>query len=82
MTPDANRLQRHRLTLLPAGERVDAQAMLAALGEGGDDLLAHILDQDLGALWHYTLQSAGALESLPPATVEALRQARMSAISV
>lgn len=79
MTPRATRPQKQRLALLPAAAQVDPQACLEALSQGSGGLLSTILDQDLGALWHHALQSIGVRESLPPATIEALREARVSA---
>ena len=79
MTSSATRLKNDRLALLPAAAHSDAAACLAALAEGRSAFLELVLVQDLGALWHHTLQSAGLLDSLPPATKEALREARMAA---
>jgi hypothetical protein len=79
MTASAARLKNDRLALLPAAAHADAVACLAALAEGGSGFAEFVLAQDLGALWHHTLQSAGLLDSLPPATKEALREARMAA---
>jgi hypothetical protein len=79
MTSSATRLKNDRLALLPVAAHADAAACLAALAEGGSGFLELVLAQDLGALWHHTLQSASLLNSLPPATIEALREARMAA---
>ena len=79
MTPRTTRLQTQRLALLPAAAQVDPQACLQALSQDSGELLSNILDQDLGALWHHALQSAGLLDSLHPATKEALRETRMAA---
>ena len=48
------------------------------MSQGSGDLLSNILDQDLGALWHHALQSAGLLDSLPPATIVVLLDAGYS----
>ena len=75
----ATRLTRDRLALLPAAMHADPAACHAALAEGGSAFLEFVLAQALGALWHHRLHSADRLESLPSATVEALRQARITA---
>lgn len=79
MTSSAIRLKNDRLALLPAAAHADPAACVAALAEGGADFLGFVLALDLGALWHYTLQSAGLLETLPADSVDALHQARVSA---
>jgi hypothetical protein len=79
MPAHASRLGRHRLALLPAAAPIDPEALQAALAEGGTEFLEFVVGQDLGPLWHHTLQSHGVLESLPPASIAALRQARMAA---
>jgi len=79
MTASAARLRNYRDALLPVAAHADPAACLAALAEGGSGFVEFVLAQDLGALWHQTLQSAGLLDSLPRDTIEALREARMSA---
>jgi hypothetical protein len=74
-----SRLRRHRLALLPAASPIDPEALRAALAEGGTEFLEFVVGQDLGPLWHHTLLSHGLLESLPPTSVAALREARMAA---
>lgn len=70
---------RQRLALLPAATPIDVEGLHAALAEGGADFLEFVVGQDLGPLWHHTLQSHGLLESLPRETTEPLREARMAA---
>jgi hypothetical protein len=79
MPAHESRLRRHQLALLPAAAHTDAAALRSALAEGGQAFLNLLLTQDLGPLWHHALQSHRLLESLPPATVGALREARLSA---
>ncbi len=79
MTHMATRLTRDRLALLPAALHADPAACHTALVEGGSAFLEFVLAQALGALWHHRLHSAGRLESLPSATVEALCRTRMVA---
>lgn len=73
------RLPDYRHALLPilAGP-VDCRQLLA---EGDTTFLNFILSQDLGPLWHYTLQNAGLLEGLPPETVEPLSGSRRVAVA-
>lgn len=78
MAQPASRLKLQQLALLPAAP-IDPEALRAALAEGGAEFLEFVIARDLGPLWHHTLQSHGLLESLPPAPIAALRQARMSA---
>ena len=77
MTYPASRLK-NQLALLPATAHSDPVTLRTTLAEGGPAFLDLVLAQDLGALWHHSLQSNGLLESLPPDTIDALRQARMS----
>jgi hypothetical protein len=79
MDAPANRLKIDQQALLAAAAQADPAACRAALVDGGPLLLDRILSQDLGALWHHILQSNGLLESIPSDTIDALRQARMSA---
>jgi hypothetical protein len=79
MTGSSSRLMRDRQALLPAAPHADPATLHAALIGGGSALLKLIIAQDVGALWHHSLQTNGLLESLPPETVDALRQARLSA---
>lgn len=72
-------LTRDQLALLPAAVQADPESCHSALIEGGPDFLDFLLAQDLGALWHHRLQSNALLESLPQDTINALRQARISA---
>jgi hypothetical protein len=58
---------------------VDPSSCHAAIAKGGSLLLDLILAKDLGPLWHDRLQSNGLLESLPSATIEALRGAHIAA---
>lgn len=74
-----SRLDQYRLALLPAAQNIKPVVCCAALSEGGSAFLNFVLSHDLGPLWHHRLQSGGLLESLPPASVDALRVARMSA---
>lgn len=67
------------MALLPAAQTIEPAACWAALEGGGTHFLDFVLSQDLGPLWHHCLLSGGLLESVPPATVNALRAARMSA---
>jgi hypothetical protein len=79
MAAPAPQLKNDQQALLPVAAHTDPAGYRAALIKGGSDFLNLILAQDLGALWHHRLQSNGLLESLPPDTIDALRQARMSA---
>jgi hypothetical protein len=79
MDAPATRLKFDQQALLPAAAQTDPAACHDALVNGGTHLLDRILTQDLGALWHHSLQSNGLLDSMPPDTIDALRQARMSA---
>jgi hypothetical protein len=79
MDSPATWLKIDQQALLPAALGADPVACRAALVDGGAHLLDRILAQDLGALWHHSLQSNGLLESMPAPTIDALRQARMSA---
>lgn len=79
MDAPATRLKIDQQTLLPAAAQADPVACRAALADGGARLLDWILAQDLGALWHHSLQTSGLLESMPPDTIDALRQARIAA---
>ena len=79
MAHPASRLKHHQLALLPAASHADPATLRTTLAEGGPAFLDLVLAQDLGALWHHSLQSNGLLESLPPNTIYALRQARVSA---
>lgn len=79
MTSPPSRLLDYRRTLLPAAQAVEPAACYAVLTEGGSTFLGLVLSQDLGPLWHHSLQSGGLLESLPSDSIDALRQARMSA---
>jgi len=78
MSESSSRLKRYQQALLPTAAHSDPASLHSLLIEGGSDFLNLILAQDLGALWHYSLQTSGLLESLPPNTIDALRQARMS----
>lgn len=79
MNPSDAHLMHHWLALLPAAAHVDPAALRSALDEGGAALIEFVVGQDLGPLWHHALQAHGLLDSLPPTTAEALREARMSA---
>ncbi|MBI1284727.1 MAG: hypothetical protein GC183_10375 [Thiobacillus sp.] len=79
MDAPATRLKIDQHALLPAAAQADPVACRAALVNGGSHLLDRILAQDLGALWHHRLQPNGLLDSLPPNTIDALRQARRAA---
>jgi hypothetical protein len=79
MAPPASRLKNFQLALLPATAHADRATLLTMLAQGGPAFLDLVIAQDLGPLWHHSLQTNGLLESLPPDTVDALRQARMSA---
>ena len=74
-----SRLDQHRLALLPVSESAKPADLHAALLKGGPAFVHLVVAHDLGPLWHHRLQSAGSLESLPPALVDALHPARMSA---
>ena len=70
---------KQRLALLPAAAQIGLEGLPAALAEGGAEFVDFIVGQDLGPLWHHALQSYGLLDSLPPASLETLREARMAA---
>lgn len=74
-----SRLDQYRLALLPTVPHTEAVACRDALVEGGPAFLDFVLLQELGPLWHHRLQADGLLDSLPPATLDALRATRMSA---
>jgi hypothetical protein len=74
-----SRLNHYRQALLPAALGADPASLRAAIAEGGSAFLDSVVAQDLGPLWHYHLQSNGLLETLPPDSIEPLRQARMAA---
>jgi Uncharacterised nucleotidyltransferase len=73
------KLGHHRSALLPTVQKIDTEEFFAILIEQGTNFLDFVLSQDLGPLWYHNLQQAGLLEQLPPATIEALRRARMLA---
>lgn len=73
------RLSLYRLALLPSVQSINSGECCAALVKGGTSFLDIVLLQDLGPLWHHSLQSGGELDSLPLTTVNALRAARMLA---
>ena len=79
MSASASKLKHYQQALLPAAAHADPASLRTQLIEGGPGFLNFILGQDLGAWWHHSLQSNGLLASLPPDTVDALRQARMAA---
>ena len=72
------RLAQYRLALLPVARNIDPSTCVD-LTDGGPAFLGLALFQDVGPLWHYRLQSGDVLGSLPPASIDALRSARMSA---
>lgn len=74
-----SRLDQYRLALLPVAQGIEPAACCAALLAGGAAFLNFVLSQDLGPLWHHCLESGGLLESLPSASADALRTARMAA---
>jgi len=47
--------------------------------EGGATFLNFVRSQNLGPLWHFTLQQNSLLDSLPLSSIDALHEARMSA---
>jgi hypothetical protein len=74
-----SRLDQYRLALLPVAQNIEPVVCCAALAEAEPTFLNFVLSQDIGPLWYHRLQTSGLLESLPPASVNALRAARMSA---
>ena len=79
MASPPSRLLDRRRALLPAAQTAEPVACYVALTEGGASFLGLVLAQDLGPLWHHSLQSGGLVESLPSDSIDALRQARISA---
>jgi len=73
-----SRLDQYRLALMPVGENTEPSALSAALLEGGPTFVDFLIGQNLAPLWQHYLQS-GAIQSLSPATIDALQQARLSA---
>jgi hypothetical protein len=79
MLNTGNHLKTRSFALLPAAAPGDPQSWHAAIAEAGSGVLDLILANDLGPLWHHSLQSSGGLESLSSATIEVLRKAHVSA---
>ncbi|MDP3673049.1 MAG: nucleotidyltransferase family protein [Telluria sp.] len=68
-----------RAALIPCDPSAGAQTLLEALDRGGPPFVRFLLDFDLGALWHLSLEQAGLGASLDPATASHFRAARMAA---
>ncbi len=79
MQPTSTKLISYRQALLPIWG--DSKGCHSVLVEGGTVFVDFVLSQDLGPLWHYTLQNAGLLKGLPPDVIEHLSGSRRSAVA-